>query len=606
MSDAFIKFDKADIEQSIPARFDQQVEKGPDTIAIKERNQSFTYAELNGMANDLAWTLLKMLGGRPEPIALFLDQSSLLIVAILGVLKAGKFYVSLDPLDPPARNAVVQAEIQSRLIITDSLHQSLIPSQTSADQRILSLDMAKSHIKVENPDIPIQPESLAYVYFTSGSTGRPKGVMDNHRNVLHNVMRYTNSLRIKPEDCLTLIQGPTFSGTVSSLFGALLNGAVICPYSIRMEGTDDLAAWLNDMRITIYHSTPLIFQSFLGDNIHFPSVRLIRLEGDRASRTDLKLYQQYFGPTCSLINGLGTTETGLCRQYFISKETEVTDNILPVGYPVVDMDIMLWDEAGHDVATNQTGEIVVKSCFLSVGYWQLAELTQTSFLSDPQGSDARIYRTGDMGRLRSDGCLEFLGRKDLQLKIKGQKVESAEIEKVFLNLSFISEAAVITVEDQRGEAQLIAYLVVTPGADNSVIEIRRLLLQYLPDALVPTEYVFLDSLPMTINGKINLKNLPEPKFSRPVSVDDYLAPLTLLEQMISEIWEGVFAIDRVGLNDNFLALGGESIKAMQIISRLHKVLNADIKLPLLFEYPRLLDFADQIEQKMSSQQMNFS
>jgi amino acid adenylation domain-containing protein len=595
MYDSFIKFHKVDIEQSIPTRFEQQVERCPKAIAIKEKNLAVTYTELNRRANHLAWAILDFLGHRSEPIVLFLDQGYLLITAILGTLKAGKFYVPLDPLAPPPRSASVLAETQTHLIITSSTYSSLAHQLAGDNQRVLNIEISETHFQADNPSLSLGPDSLAYIYFTSGSTGRPKGVVDNHRNVLHNVMRYTNSLRISSGDRLSLLQAPHFSGTVSSLFGALLNGAAICPYNLSKEGTDGLVSWLNKMEISIYHSVPVIFRSFLRHANQFPSIRFIRLEGDRASRNDIKLYHQYFSPTCVLVNGLGTTETGLCRQYFINKESIVTDNILPIGYPVEDMEIMLLDDGGQEVDTNQTGEIVVKSCFLSLGYWQEPELTQASFLPDPLGGEARFYRTGDLGRLRSDGCLEYLGRKDFQIKVSGQKVEPAEIEKALLDINFISEAVISTLDNKQGEAQIIAYLACFPEAKPSVVAIRQLLSKRLPYALIPTEYVFLKNLPVTSDGKINRLGLPEPKFVKYVSAKNYLAPQTFVERTIAGIWAEVFDLDRVGINDDFFELGGDSISAMQILSRLRRELSVDISIKMLFENTLLKDLADRIE-----------
>ena len=590
-SDLFIKFDKAYIEQSIPARFEQQVGQYPDRLAIKDKNHSFTYTELNDLSNQLAQVLFETLGPEPEPVVLFLDQGSLQVVAIIGVLKAGKFYVPFDPLDPPVRNNSFLTEIKTRLIITNNFYFSNANQLVGLDQKIVNLETLNPYHPAENPRLSLGPESLAYVFFTSGSTGRPKGVLDNHRNILHNVMRYTNSLCIIPEDRLSLIQAPNFSGTVSSLFGALLNGAVICPYNLRQEGTQGLAAWLNDTGITIYHSVPMIFRSFLRGEIQFPSVRLIRLEGDRATRFDVELYKQYFSPTCLLVNGLGTTETGLCRQYFINNETKITDNILPIGYSVEDMEIMLLDESDQEVGKNQIGQIAVKSRYLSLGYWQQPELTRSSFCPDPQEEEVRIYCTGDMGRLRSDGCLEYLGRKDFQLKVRGQRIDPAEVEQALLGLTFIREAVVSTHENLQGEVQLIAYLVCSSESMPSVVEIRRILRQQLQDALIPTGYIFLNSLPLTSNGKIDRSSLPEPEASHPSFANSYKAPQTALEQAVADIWAEVFSLDRVGLNDDFFALGGDSLKAIQILSRLHEFLDDDVEFTILtiLDNPRLFD-----------------
>ncbi len=602
-TELFIPFDRAAIEQSIPARFEQQVQRHPHRLALVTERHSFTYAQLNGQANQMAWALLDALGPEPEPVAMLLDQGHLPVFVILGILKAGKFYLPLDPLDPPARRATILTEVEARLIITDGHYLPLVQPLTGADPRVLNAERLKPQLATKSPELSLQPDTLAYVYFTSGSTGPPKGVVDNHRNVLHNIMRYTNSLQISPGDRLSLIQSPTFSGTVSSLFGALLNGATVCPFNLRYQGTEALGAWLTRVGITVYHSVPTIFRSLPGDASRFPSVRLIRLEGDSASLLDVEFYRQHFSSTCRLVNGLGTTETGLCRQYFISQASTVSDKTLPLGYPVVDMEITLLNEAGQQVGAHQVGEITVTSHYLSLGYWQRPEQTAAVFIPAVGAGEARSYRTGDLGRLREDGCLEYLGRKNFQLNVRGHRVEPAEIERVLLGLSFIRETAVMTYPDRQEEAQLVAYVVCSPGAKHSAAEIRRLLRRHLQDALIPKAYVFLTRLPLTSHGKIDRRNLPEPEVPAPIVADVYSAPQTALEQTIAGIWAEVFLLDRVSINDDFLALGGDSIKAMQILSRLRKQLEVELSFSTLFEHPRVFELAEYIanSQKPASQ-----
>jgi len=593
----FSRFPRQETEQTIPQRFSLQVARYPDASAVITASRSISYRELDELSNQVANAVVHhSLRGSNTVLTVF-DQGADSIIAILGVLKAGKTFVSLNPAATPMESRRIVTDCDPELVLVSRIHKSDWEGAGLTSAEILSPEETAGFTDRQPDKIQLSPSDPAYIFYTSGSTGAPKGVVDCHRNVLHNVMRYTNSLDISPADRLSLIQAPNFSGTVSSLLGALLNGAAICPYNLRQQGTDGLAAWMNDTGITIYHSVPIIFRSFLRGDVQFPSVRLIRLEGDRASLPDVELYQQYFSPTCILVNGLGTTETGLCRQYFINKESEIADSILPIGYPVADMDILLFDAAGQEVAINQTGEIAVKSRYLSLGYWQKPELTQASFLQDPKGGAARIYRTGDMGRLRPDGCLEYLGRKNSHLKIRGQRVEPAEVEKALLGLDLIREAAVITREDRRGEAQLVAYLDCYPEAEPPAAEIRRLLRQHLPDALIPTAYVFLKTLPVTVDGKIDRRNLPDPEAMQPILANTYIAPRTAVEQIIAGVWAEVFALDRVGLNDDFLALGGDSIMAMQIISRLRKHLDGELSFSTLFNNSRLLDLANQIEQK---------
>ncbi|MGH2405192.1 MAG: amino acid adenylation domain-containing protein, partial [bacterium] len=396
-----------------------------------------TYAALNRSSNRIARSILARRGKREETVALMLEQGSALVAAILGVLKAGKMYVPMDPSYPRARLAALLVDTEASLIITDPTNDSLARALAGDGQTVLNVEDVDGSLSTGNPDISVSPDALAYIFYTSGSTGRPKGVADNHRNVLHNIMRYTNSLHICPEDRLTLLQSCSFSGSVSSLFGALLNGAASLPFDLNKEGSGRLSTWLAQEGITIYHSVPTIFRSFLTSELTFPKVRIIRLEGDRASRVDVELYKRRFSAECLLVIGLGATETGLTRQYFISKDTEVRDGILPIGFPVEGMHALLLDDEGNEVALGAVGEIAIRSMYLAPGYWRNPDLTRHVFLPDPAGGAERIYRTGDMGRMRPDGCLEYHGRKDFQVKVRGHRVDVAEVETALLRLDTV-------------------------------------------------------------------------------------------------------------------------------------------------------------------------
>lgn len=594
-ADLFVPFDRAGIEQSISARFEETVAAFPDRLAVKGNALNVTYAALNEQANQMAWAILEAQGQGPAPVVLLLDQGSTQVVAVLGSLKAGKFYVPLNPLHPRAHLAEILAQVRGCLIITEARYQALATQLADASQQVLRSDRLRHDLPVENPGLLLGPDSLAYIYFTSGSTGRPKGVVDSHRNVLHNVMRYTNSLRIVQADRLSLIQAPSFSGTVSSLFGALLNGAVLCPYNLRQEGLDRLGEWVNETEITIYHSVPMFFRHLCREGFSFPHVRLIRLEGDRALRSDAALYQQCFSPHCQLVNGLGITETGLCRQYFLSTESALPDPILPVGYPVPDMEVLVLDEDGQSVAAGEAGEIAVRSQYLSLGYWQQPDLTKALFMHAVDDEKVRIYRTGDRGRLRCDNCLEYLGRNDGLLKVRGQRVEPAEVERVLLQLPGMREAAVTISEDEHGEARVLAYLVCPASNRPTSTEMRQLLRARLPEALIPAAHTFLDSLPVTSEGKVDRFRLSEPENTTPVSAYPFNAPQTLVERTLAEVWAEVLDLDRVGRLDDFLSLGGDSIKAMQVLSRIQDRLQTDLHFSILLQYPRLVDLAAQIE-----------
>ena len=283
----FIAFRREEIEDSIPRRFLRQARRQPDALAVRHGDRALTYGALDQLSARIASALLRAGGDRSEPVAILAGQGITLIAAIMGVLRAGKFYVPVEPSWPAARSRSVLASLGARLLVADDVHAAL---GTSLDPALTVLNCDRLEAPAGESFPLVDPGSTAYVYFTSGSTGEPKGVVDCHRNVLHNVMRYTNGLGISASDRMTLVQSSSFSGAVSSMFGALLNGASLFPWDAAHSTPTALADWITREQITIYHSVPTLFRSFVVGR-HFPSVRVIRLEGDRASHRDVELFR---------------------------------------------------------------------------------------------------------------------------------------------------------------------------------------------------------------------------------------------------------------------------------------------------------------------------
>jgi amino acid adenylation domain-containing protein len=456
------EFRKEDIEQSLADRFEQQVLRYPERLAVKTSSHAFTYAELNKAANQLARALLAQGGSGVEPVALVFEHGAPVIAAIFGVLKAGKFYVPLDPLYPRARTAYMLEHTQARLMVTNTRNLSLARELAQQKCQLINFDELDADLSTENLGLSISPDSLAYILYTSGSTGQPKGVMQNHRNSLHKIMRNTNEYRFRADDRLTLLFSPSFGTAESDIYGALLNGAALLPLDLKAEGMGNLANWLVQEDITVFHPVPTLFRHFLSTltgGERFPQVRLIKLSGEPVYRRDLELYQKYFSPDCIFVNSLGATETGQFSHYQVDKNTQITSSIVPVGYAVEDKDVLLVDDAGQPIGFNQIGEIVVKSRYLAPGYWRASDLTQAAFQPGPDGGDERLYRTGDLGLMLPDGCLLHMGRKDFQVKVRGHRVELAEIEMALLDLDDVKQAAVILRGDHAGDQHLVAYVV---------------------------------------------------------------------------------------------------------------------------------------------------
>ena len=591
-TNAFIEFKKSDVERSIPERFQQQVARYPGRMAIKTRRHEFTYRTLDETANRVARAILAEGEGEAAQIALLLENDAPIVAAILGVLKAGKIYVPLDPTLPRARITYMLEDSHAGVIVTNEKNATLA-REVAQTQRVINMDQLDLGLSTENLDLATSPDAFAWIMYTSGSTGQPKGVAQTHRNVLHFVMNYTNGLHISPDDRITTLFSCHVNAGAHDIFSALLNGASLVPLDVKGEGVASVATWLIQRKATIYSSAPTVFRRF-GETLtgeRFPHLRLIKLMAEPVYRRDVELYKKYFSPGCLLVNRLGSTETGTIRWYFIDKETQISGNAIPVGYPVQDNQILLLNNAGDEVGFDEIGEIAVRSRYLSPGYWRRPDLTQMAFLPDPQGGDERVYRTGDLGRMLGDECLLHLGRKDFQVKIRGHRIEVDEIEAALLEIPAIKEAVVVAREDRTGEHRLVAYLVSKGGTLPSVTRLRHTLATRLPDYMIPSAFVTLDALPLAPNGKVHRPALPPPDTARPEVETTFVPPGTPVEKILAKIWADLLDLEQVGIHDNFLELGGHSLLAMQVVARVFDTFRVEIPLQSLLETPTVASMA---------------
>ena len=600
----FIEFRREEVEQSVATRFEAQVALYPQRLALHAGEIQFTYQTLNQAVNRLAHALLKRRGEAAEPVALLLEQGAAPVVAVMGVLKAGKFYVPLDPSYPLARIQYVLEDSIAQVIVTHNQHLSLAQTLAKDRLQIINIDALEADLPSEDPGLTLSPDATAYLMYTSGSTGQPKGVMENHRNLLHHILRLTNSLHICRDDKQTLLRSYTFNGSVRDIFGSLLNGASLHPLNLEREGLGKLAGWLVQEGITTYRSVVSTFRNFAGHldgRASFPYLRLIHVGGEPVTQRDVALFKANFSEECILVNGLGITETGSVRHFYIRKGSNIESSFVPVGYPVQDMSVMLLDEEGQEVKTGQVGEIAVKSRYLSPGYWHKPDLTQARFRPDPKGGAERIYLTGDLGRMLADGCLIYLGRKDFQVKVRGHRIEIAEIEAALLALETVKEAIVVAHEDGAEGQRLVAYLVPSQQPGSTVSALRQKLTELLPLYMIPPTFIMLETLPMLPTGKINRQALPLPETRRPHVANSFVAPRTPVEEALAELWSQVLRIDPVGVTDNFLELGGDSLLATQIVSRMRQIFGIEFSLPLFFKDLTVAGLAQRVEELRSHQ-----
>jgi amino acid adenylation domain-containing protein len=571
---AFVTSSYTEIERSVPERFREQVASAPDSVAVRTRTAELSYERLDRWSDAIAAQLLSHLDFRSEPVPFLLAQGPLAIATTLAILKAGKFYVPLDPSWGAQRVIDLVEELDARLVLTSGEFAPAIRGRLG-DASLLELSSDDPEVVGAPVHVTSAPDEPAYVYFTSGSTGRPKGVIDCHRNVLHNVMRYTEALRISGTDRLSLLQSCGFSGAVSSMFAALLNGATACPVDLRGETPAGLARWLDELSVTIYHSVPSVFRAVVSTGRVFSKVRVVRLEGDRASRLDLESFRSQFMRPSMLAVGLGATETGLVCQYLFDHDSVMPDGVVPIGYPVTDVHVEVRAEGGRPAPAGTAGEIVVKSRFLALGYWRDDRATAQAFESAGPGSLERIYKTGDLGRIRDDGSVEHLGRLDGRARVRGQWVELADVDVALCALPGVREAAVTVGKDDR-EASLVAYYVTGNRPGPTVPELRRQLASRLPPHMLPSRFIELDRFPLNANGKLDRAALPEPPPARPNLGLPVATPRNLVELRLCELWEELLSVGPVGILDDFFDLGGDSLLATLMMARVEELFGRDI------------------------------
>ena len=530
-------------------------------------------------------------------MALLFQPGTAIVAAILGVLKAGKIYVALDPSYPQPRTVYMLEDCQAPLLLTDTRHVALAHQVAQRGPEVVNCDEISPSAAVVNPDSAVGGKTPAFLLYTSGSTGHPKGVLHNHRNVLVEVRNYTSDAGIGPEDRLAVWHSFSFANSIRNLYGALMNGAAVFPYDLPGQGLMPLGAWVRGNEISMIHTLATTFRAFvdtLPGDATFPGVRVLRLGGEAINSNDVQKFKRHFPPPCVLMHVMGPTETFSIRRHFIGHEWHGGDGKIPVGYPVADKEVLLFDENGRQVGPDETGEIVVRSKYLAVGYWRQPQLTEAAFLPDPDGGEARLYFTGDLGVMRPDGCLMHLGRKDFQVKIRGHRVETGEIEATLSKLAPVKAAIVHAQPDGHGEQRLVAYVVTAPGKIATIDELRRALARTLPEFMMPSSFVFLEDFPLLPNGKVNRRALPVPSVDRPVLPVPYAAPRGHTESTLTAIWMEVLQLGRIGINDRFLDLGGDSLRATQILGRTMRSFGLELSIGDLIQTETIAQMAELI------------
>jgi amino acid adenylation domain-containing protein len=590
--------------------FEEQVLRTPEAPAIICGVKTLTYFELNYRANQLAWHLLDKGVGPDQTVGICAERSLEMVVGLLGILKAGGAYVPLDPSYPDARLHDMVTDAAPRVILLQNHLRSRLPM--AIESEMVVLDMRRPGISsrdAHNPSavsIGLHDRNLAYAIYTSGSTGRPKGAMNEHRGVVNRLLWMQDQYRLDSRD--RVLQKTPFSFDVSvwEFFLPLMSGA--CLIVAEPDGRKDPVYLLNlieNTRVTILHFVPSMLQSFLD---HCPPGRCASLRHIICSGEELTagLQHRCFEclPHARLSNLYGPTEAAIDVTVWECSQEDRAVRV-PIGRPISNIKMYVLDSRRRPVPIGVTGEIYIGGVGVGRGYLNRPDITAERYVPDPFSSDtrARMYKTGDVGRWRSDGAIEYIGRNDYQIKIRGFRIELGEIEARLIEHPLVKEVVVTAREEILGGKNLVAYVVLREQPDGQALpDVERLryhLKTVLPEYMIPSAFVFLDALPLSLNGKLDRRSLPDPDRSS-YSSKEYESPQGRVEEVIAHIWKDLLQVERVGRKDNFFELGGHSLLATRMISKIREALHVELPLRIPFDAQVLEDLSLHVKDAINS------
>ncbi|MGZ3458788.1 MAG: amino acid adenylation domain-containing protein, partial [Archangium sp.] len=570
-----------------------QALRAPDALAVQLGQESLTYRQLDARANQLAHHLHSLGVRRGALVGLCLPRSPDMVVALLAILKAGAAYVPLDPSYPLERLSFMLRDAGISVLLTRTDIADKLPSQGEQRFRMdTDWDSLASH-PAQAPDSSTTADDIAYVIYTSGSTGLPKGVQIPHRGLMNLVSWHQRTYSLTPSDRATLLAGVAFDASVWELWPYLSAGASLLLPSEDVRSTpSELVLWLASQQITLsFLPTPLAEAVLQEPWPQDMALRVLLTGGDRLSRRPPRALRTL------LVNHYGPTESTVVTSCDRVAPQGQEPGLPPIGRPISNTRVYLLDGHLQPVGLGVPGELYIGGDGLAVGYLRRPELTSERFLPDPfsQEPGARLYRTGDRARYLPDGRLEYLERVDFQVKVRGFRIELGEIEEALVRQPTVKQAVVVMREDVPGDKRLVAYAVPQPGLKLDVLELRQYLQGKLPEYMVPSAFVSLESLPLTPNGKVDRKALPAPDGQLAVREHSFVAPRTPTEETLVNVWKQVLNVERVGIHDNFFELGGHSLLATQAASRIRASFGVELPLRSLFEAPTVEALASRID-----------
>jgi amino acid adenylation domain-containing protein len=571
--------------------FAQRAAETPDAVAIERAADRITYAELDARAARVANALRERGTPRHARVVILADDVVVTVAAILGVLRVGAMFVPLDPRTTERRLQAMITEIDAAWFVVEPHFAALVAAAATAAGVVPGvIDAAAALRGPADPVAPMAwaPDDPCYVYFTSGSTGQPKGIVGRLKGIDHFVRWEIATFGLEPGVRVSQLISPSFDAFLRDVFTPLCAGGTVCAPErpdVRLDATA-LTQWLGEAQLNLVHTVPSLFRTILAQPLRtdaFPALRHVLLSGEPLLPVDVKRWTEIFGSRIQLVNLYGPSETTMTKFFYMVQPADQHKPSIPIGVPMEGASAIVMDDAGKPCAKGDVGEIYIRTPYRTLGYYGRDDLTNAVFVQNPFSARAGdlVYRTGDLARVLEDGNFELRGRRDHQVKIRGERVELAAVENVLRGHDRVRDVAVIDREDGSGTRFLCAYVVVADGL--TARELMEGMARDLPSSMVPTAWVLLDTLPRTDSGKIDRQRLPAPSAdARAATVEP---PRTAREAQLAALFAEVLRVPAVGINESFFELGGHSLLATQLIARVRGVSGVDLPVRAIFDAP---------------------
>lgn len=598
-------------------QFEKIAEVFPDNIAVETGSHSITYRELNRSAEQIAETLKEKTIGQNRIAAVYLDSSAECVAAILGIMKADAIYMPLNTKFPPHRLSSVLKKTNPDVFITNRLREAELVGKLKQTD----LNTAGNQLLVFNGQILSEPQNYTfsappkslpscihtpphgkpddscYIITTSGSTGEPKVILGSREGLTHFINWEKNEFGLKENTRCSQLSPVSFDVSLRDIFVPLTSGGTLCiPGEEIKQNPEKLVRWMEECKLTLIHIVPTLFRMVTrvlakknGRKRLLPNLQYALIAGEMLFGNDITNWAKAAGDHVELVNIYGPSETTLAKMFYRIKQNNFASmDTIPVGKPLPDTEIRIVN--GQSLCDfNETGEIYIKTSFMSNGYYNAPELNKKAFVPDPVSGDQTsiLYKTGDTGFLTEDRTVKLTGRIDGQIKLHGKRIETGEVEVALMRHPSIESAAVIDWTDNHGHKRLVGYIVTEHLITITVETLREFLRKLLPDHMVPNTFVHLKSMPLNHSGKIDRKALPVPSQNRPEMAQDYEPPASPTEKKVAAIWSQYLGIDKIGVLDNFFDLGGTSILSTEVITKLNRNFQVSLDVVKLFQFPTI-------------------